>query len=67
MKQLIKNGKLALVAYVMKPMAGYDYLATAAHFDAELFHGKNDNVCTTVDFTSRSTPSGTTSTQRMKR
>jgi hypothetical protein len=39
----------------MKPMDGYDYLATAAHFDAELFRGKNYNTCTTVDFTGRMT------------
>ena len=30
--ELIKNGKHVLVAYIMKPKAGYDYLATAAHF-----------------------------------
>jgi hypothetical protein len=29
-ERLIKNGKHVLVAYIMKPMAGYDYLATAA-------------------------------------
>ena len=35
---LIKDGKHALVSYVVKPKAGYDYLATAAHF-AQKSHG----------------------------
>eukprot|EP00445_Apocalathium_hangoei_P036994 CAMPEP_0203959432 /NCGR_PEP_ID=MMETSP0359-20131031/90480_1 /ASSEMBLY_ACC=CAM_ASM_000338 /TAXON_ID=268821 /ORGANISM="Scrippsiella Hangoei, Strain SHTV-5" /LENGTH=280 /DNA_ID=CAMNT_0050893499 /DNA_START=47 /DNA_END=885 /DNA_ORIENTATION=+ len=48
---LIKNGKHVLVAYIMKPKAGYDYLATAAHFSAESSTGTNVNVCTTDDFT----------------
>ncbi|OLP97683.1 Ribulose bisphosphate carboxylase [Symbiodinium microadriaticum] len=48
---LIKNGKHVLVAYIMKPKAGYDYLATAAHFAAESSTGTNVNVCTTDDFT----------------
>merc|ERR1712029_66613 len=47
----IKNGKHVLVAYIMKPKAGYDYLATAAHFAAESSTGTNVNVCTTDDFT----------------
>merc|ERR1712004_787627 len=34
-----------------KPKAGYDYLATAAHFAAESSTGTNVNVCTTDDFT----------------
>ena len=42
---------LSLVAYIMKPKAGYDYLATAAHFAAESSTGTNVNVCTTDDFT----------------
>merc|ERR1712178_580024 len=50
-EQLIKNGKHVLVAYIMKPKAGYDYLATAAHFAAESSTGTNVNVCTTDDFT----------------
>ncbi|CAE8593364.1 unnamed protein product, partial [Polarella glacialis] len=50
-EQLIKNGKHLLVAYIMKPKAGYDYLATAAHFAAESSTGTNVNVCTTDDFT----------------
>ena len=32
---LLEGGKHVLVAYVMKPKAGSDYLATAAHFAAE--------------------------------
>merc|ERR1712151_1051638 len=48
---LMRNGKHVLVAYIMKPKAGYDYLATAAHFAAELSTGTNVNVCTTDDFT----------------
>jgi ribulose-bisphosphate carboxylase large chain len=50
-EELIKNGKHVLVAYIMKPKAGYDYLATAAHFAAESSTGTNVNVCTTDDFT----------------
>jgi len=50
-EMLIKNGKHVLVAYIMKPKAGYDYLATAAHFAAESSTGTNVNVCTTDDFT----------------
>ena len=50
-EDLIKNGKHVLVAYIMKPKAGYDYLATAAHFSAESSTGTNVNVCTTDDFT----------------
>merc|ERR1712008_367415 len=46
-----KNGQHVLVAYIMKPKAGYDYLATAAHFAAESSTGTNVNVCTTDDFT----------------
>ena len=34
----------------MKPKAGYDYLATAAHFAAESSTGTNGNGCTTDDF-----------------
>merc|ERR1712178_595371 len=48
---LIKNQHHVLVAYIMKPKAGYDYLATAAHFAAESSTGTNVNVCTTDDFT----------------
>ncbi|CAE7453985.1 rbcL, partial [Symbiodinium pilosum] len=40
---LVKNGKHVLVAYIMKPKAGYDYLATAAHFAAESSTGTNVN------------------------
>ena len=48
---MCRNGKHVLVAYIMKPKAGYDYLATAAHFAAESSTGTNVNVCTTDDFT----------------
>ena len=40
-----------LVAYIMMPIAGYDYPATAAHFAAESSTGTKVNVCTTGDFT----------------
>ena len=50
-KAFARTGKHVLVAYVMKPKAGYDYLATAAHFAAESSTGTNLNVCTTDDFT----------------
>merc|ERR1719399_1587291 len=49
--ELIAKGKHVLVAYIMKPKPGYDYLATAAHFAAESSTGTNVNVCTTDDFT----------------
>merc|ERR1739848_337361 len=49
--ELIRIGEHVLVAYIMKPKAGYDYLATAAHFAAESSTGTNVNVCTTDDFT----------------
>jgi len=48
---LIAGGKHILVAYKMKPKAGYDYLATAAHFAAESSTGTNVEVSTTDDFT----------------
>jgi hypothetical protein len=50
-EDVVKHGKHVLVAYIMKPKAGYDYLATAAHFAAESPTGTNINVCTTDDFT----------------
>merc|ERR1711972_405512 len=50
-EDLVKKGHHVLVAYIMKPKAGYDYLATAAHFAAESSTGTNVNVCTTDDFT----------------
>ena len=34
-----RNGEHVLVAYIMKPKTGYDYLATAAHFAAESWTG----------------------------
>ena len=42
-EDLIKNGQHVLVAYILKPKAGYDYLATAAHFAAESSTGTNVN------------------------
>ena len=48
---LIAEGRHILVAYKMKPRAGYEYLATAAHFAAESSTGTNVEVCTTDDFT----------------
>ncbi|MGD2076606.1 MAG: ribulose-bisphosphate carboxylase [Gammaproteobacteria bacterium] len=48
---LIAGGRHILVAYRMKPKAGYGYLATAAHFAAESSTGTNVEVCTTDDFT----------------
>ncbi len=48
---LIAEGRHILVAYKMKPKAGYDYLSTAAHFAAESSTGTNVEVCTTDDFT----------------
>jgi len=50
-EDLIAAGKHILVAYKMKPKAGYDYLATAAHFAAESSTGTNVEVSTTDDFT----------------
>jgi hypothetical protein len=50
-EDLIKGGKHILVAYKMKPKAGYDYLQAAAHFAAESSTGTNVEVCTTDDFT----------------
>ncbi len=50
-KQLIADGNHVLVAYIMKPKAGYEYLSTAAHFAAESSTGTNVTVCTTDDFT----------------
>ncbi|APZ42248.1 ribulose-bisphosphate carboxylase [Acidihalobacter ferrooxydans] len=49
--ELMAGGKHILVAYKMKPKAGYDYLATAAHFAAESSTGTNVEVSTTDDFT----------------
>lgn len=49
--ELIAGGRHILVAYKMKPKAGYDYLATAAHFAAESSTGTNVEVSTTDDFT----------------
>ncbi|HQS59190.1 MAG: ribulose 1,5-bisphosphate carboxylase [Gallionellales bacterium 35-53-114] len=48
---LIKGEKHILVAYKMKPKAGYGYLEAAAHFAAESSTGTNVEVSTTDDFT----------------
>lgn len=48
---LMAAGKHVLVAYIMKPKAGYGYLETAAHFAAESSTGTNVEVSTTDDFT----------------
>ncbi len=50
-EQLITEGNHVLVAYIMKPKAGYNYLSTAAHFAAESSTGTNVSVSTTDDFT----------------
>jgi len=49
--ELIKQGQHVLVAYIMKAKAGYEFLATAAHFAAESSTGTNVEVCTTDDHT----------------
>ena len=48
---LISEGNHILVAYKMKPKAGYGYLETAAHFAAESSTGTNVEVSTTDEFT----------------
>ena len=48
---LIAGGSHILCAYTMRPKAGYDYLASAAHFAAESSTGTNVEVSTTDDFT----------------
>ncbi|WP_298135534.1 ribulose-bisphosphate carboxylase [Acidiferrobacter sp.] len=50
-EDLIAGGRHILVAYKMKPKAGYGYLAAAAHFAAESSTGTNVEVSTTDDFT----------------
>ncbi|MCK5477694.1 MAG: ribulose-bisphosphate carboxylase [Methylococcales bacterium] len=50
-KQLIAGGNHVLVAYIMKPKAGFQYLSTAAHFAAESSTGTNVSVSTTDNFT----------------
>jgi len=49
--ELIARGKHVLVAYIMRPKAGHEFLATAAHFAAESSTGTNVEVCTTDDYT----------------
>jgi ribulose-bisphosphate carboxylase large chain len=48
---LLAGGNHVLVAYIMKPKAGYGYLEAAAHFAAESSTGTNVEVSTTDDFT----------------
>ncbi len=48
---LIANGKHLLVAYRLKPAAGYGFLEVAAHIAAESSTGTNVEVSTTDDFT----------------
>ena len=48
---LVAHGRHVLCAYRLKPKAGNDYLATAAHFAAESSTGTNVEVSTTDDFT----------------
>ncbi|MCZ6861031.1 MAG: ribulose-bisphosphate carboxylase [Alphaproteobacteria bacterium] len=51
-KELIAQGRHVLVAYIMKPKAGFGgYLETAAHFAAESSTGTNVDVSTTDNFT----------------
>ena len=50
-EQLIEAGRHILCAYHFKPKAGYEPVATAAHFAAESSTGTNVEVCTTDDFT----------------
>ena len=50
-EDLIAGGGHVLVAYKMKPAAGYGYLEVASHFAAESSTGTNVEVCTTDDFT----------------
>jgi len=48
---LLAGGNHVLVAYLMKPKAGYGYLEAAAHFAAESSTGTNVEVSTTDEFT----------------
>jgi len=50
-EDLIAGGKHILVAYKMKPAAGYGFLEVAAHVAAESSTGTNVEVCTTDEFT----------------
>jgi len=51
-EKLMANEGHVLVAYIMKPKAGFGgYLETAAHFAAESSTGTNVEVSTTDDFT----------------
>ena len=48
---LMAAGRHVLCAYIIRPKAGHDPVATAAHFAAESSTGTNVEVCTTDDFT----------------
>ncbi len=48
---LMAGGQHVLVAYIMRPKAGYGFLETAAHLAAESSTGTNVEVSTTDDFT----------------
>ena len=48
---LMNCGRRRLLSYNMKPKAGYDYLATTAHFAAESSNDTNWNACATDDTT----------------
>ena len=48
-EKLMADGMHVLVTYIMKPKAGYDYLATAAHFAADFSTGAKKDGCTTDD------------------
>ncbi len=51
-QELIAEGQHVLVAYIMKPKAGFGgYLETAAHFAAESSTGTNVEISTTDSFT----------------
>jgi len=50
-RDLIAGGLHVLCAYIMRPKAGYEPVATAAHFAAESSTGTNVEVSTTDDFT----------------
>ncbi|MFN7570764.1 MAG: ribulose-bisphosphate carboxylase [Betaproteobacteria bacterium] len=50
-EDLIARGEHVLTAYIMKPKAGYGFVATCAHFAAESSTGTNVEVSTTDEFT----------------
>ncbi len=52
-EDLMADGGYILTAYIMKPKAGYGFVATAAHFAAESSTGTNVEVNTTDDYTKK--------------